>query len=180
MPRKKTKSFRRVLEPDLKYSNVLVTKMINKIMKDGKKRLAESLLYAALESVESRAKQPAVEVFETAIKNVSPAVQVKAKRIGGATYQVPMEVRGDRKIHLAMTWILNAARGKSGKGFDRLLADELLNAYNGTGDAIKKREDTHRMAEANKAFCSLRSLLAKKKDHKKTAHCAVFLVSLGP
>ena len=152
MPRKKTKSFKRALEPDLRYNNVLITKMTNKIMRDGKKRLAESLLYDALASAETKAKQPAVEIFEAAIKNVSPAVQVKAKRIGGATYQVPMEVRGDRKIHLAMTWILAAARGKSGKSFDQLLAEELLAAYNNTGDAIKKREDTHRMAEANKAF----------------------------
>ncbi len=152
MPRKKTKSFKRVVEADLRYNNVLVTKMINKIMKDGKKRLAETLVYSALESTEEKSKQPAVEVFEAAIKNVAPSVQVKAKRIGGATYQVPMEVRGDRKIHLAMTWILAAARTKSGKGFDQRLADELLNAYNNTGDAVKKREDTHRMAEANKAF----------------------------
>src|SRR5215475_1997837 len=103
MPRKKTKSFKRTLDPDLRYNNILVTKMVNKVMRDGKKRLAESLVYSALETVEAKAKQPAVEVFETAVKNVSPAVQVKAKRIGGATYQVPMEVRGDRKIHLAMT-----------------------------------------------------------------------------
>lgn len=152
MPRKATKSFKRVLTPDLKYTSVLVTKMTNKIMRDGKKRLAEALLYNALKTVEEKSKQPALEVFEAAIKNVAPALQVKAKRIGGATYQVPMEVRGDRKIHLAMTWILNAARNKSGKSFDLRLADELLNAYNNTGDAIKKREDTHRMAEANKAF----------------------------
>src|SRR5437899_434689 len=152
MPRKTTKSLKRVVLPDLRYNNVLVTKMTSKIMRDGKRRLAESLLYSALESVEAKAKQPAVEIFEAAIKNVAPAVQVKAKRIGGATYQVPMEVRGDRRIHLAMTWILDAARKKSGKGFDQLLADELLNAYNNQGDAIKKREDTHRMAEANKAF----------------------------
>ncbi len=152
MPRKKTKSFKRPLEPDMKYNSVLVTKMINKVMTDGKKRLAENLIYGALESAEAKAKQPAVEVFETAIKNVAPAVQVKAKRIGGATYQVPLEVRGDRKIHLAMTWMIGAARSKSGKGFDARLADELLNAFNNTGDAVKKREDTHRMAEANKAF----------------------------
>ena len=152
MPRKATKSFKRDLTPDLKYNSVLVTKMVNKIMRDGKKRLAETILYNALATVEEKAKQPAVEVFEQAVKNVAPALQVKAKRIGGATYQVPMEVRGDRKIHLSMTWILTAARNKSGKGFDQRLADELLNAYNNTGDAIKKREDTHRMAEANKAF----------------------------
>ena len=152
MPRKTTKSLKRIVEPDLRYNNVMVTKMINKVMRDGKKRLAEGLMYGALEFVEDKAKQPAVEVFETAIKNVAPAVQVKAKRIGGATYQVPTEVRGDRKIHLAMTWILAAANAKSGKGFDQRLGEELLNAYNNTGDAVKKREDTHRMAEANKAF----------------------------
>lgn len=152
MPRKKTKSLKRVVAPDLRYNSVLVTKMINKIMRDGKRRLAESLLYSSLEIVEEKLKQPAVEIFEAAIKNVGPAVQVKAKRIGGATYQVPMEVRGDRKIHLAMTWMLDAARKRSGKGFDERLADELMNAFNNTGDAVKKREDTHRMAEANRAF----------------------------
>ncbi len=152
MPRKTTKSFHRTLPPDLRYNNILVTKMINKVMRDGKKRIAESLVYSSLEAVEAKGKQPAMEIFEAAIKNVSPAVQVKAKRIGGATYQVPMEVRGDRKIHLAMTWILTSARNKSGRSFDIRLADELLSASQGQGDAIKKREDTHRMAEANKAF----------------------------
>ncbi len=152
MPRKKTKSFKRPIQADLKYQNVLVTKLINKVMRDGKKRLAETLIYDALAAAEEKAKAPAMEIFEGALKNVSPTVQVKAKRIGGATYQVPMEVRGDRKIHLAMTWILDAARAKSGKGFDERLADELMNAFNNTGDAVKKREDTHRMAEANKAF----------------------------
>ncbi len=152
MPRKKTKSFKRVLEPDVRYGNVMVAKLINKVMRGGKKRLAERLVYDALGAVEVKMKQPAIEVFDAAIKNVAPQVQVKAKRIGGATYQVPIEVRGDRKIHLAMTWILSAAQSKSGKPFDALLADELMNAYNNTGDAIKKREDTHKMAEANKAF----------------------------
>lgn len=152
MPRKKTKSFKRVLAPDVKYNNVMITKLINKVMESGKKRLAERLVYEALEICEAKAKQPAVEVFDTAIKNVAPLVQVKAKRIGGATYQVPIEVRGDRKIHLAMTWILGAANSKSGKGFGQRLANELLDAYNNTGDSIKKREDTHKMAEANKAF----------------------------
>jgi small subunit ribosomal protein S7 len=152
MPRKKTKSLKRQVMPDLRYNSVLVTKMTNKIMRDGKRRMAESLLYDALATVEEKLTQPALEIFEAAIKNVAPSVQVKAKRVGGATYQVPMEVRGDRKIHLAMTWILAASRKRSGKGFDQLLADELMNAFNNTGDAVKKREDTHRMAEANKAF----------------------------
>lgn len=152
MPRKKTKSFKRALEPDIRYQNIMVTKLINKVMTDGKKRLAERLVYAAFETAEEKIKQPATEIFEAAVKNVSPQVQVKAKRIGGATYQVPIEVRGDRKIHLAMTWILGAANAKSGRSFDQRLAEELMNAYNNTGDAIKKKDDTHRMAEANKAF----------------------------
>jgi small subunit ribosomal protein S7 len=152
MPRKKTKSFKRDIAPDIKYNNVLVTKMINKIMRHGKKRLAEQLMYDAMAEIEAKLKQEPLEVFEGAIKNVSPAVQVKAKRVGGATYQVPMEVRGDRKIHLAMTWILTAARSKSGRSFDKLLAQELMDAHNNQGDAMKKKEDTHKMAEANKAF----------------------------
>jgi small subunit ribosomal protein S7 len=152
MPRKKTKSFQRNIEPDIRYQSVLVSKMINKVMKNGKNRMAELLVYDAFAQVEAKTKQPPLEVFEAAIKNVSPALQVKAKRIGGATYQVPIEVRGDRKIHLAMTWMLAAANNKSGSGFDKRLADELMNAFNNTGDAIKKKEDTHKMAEANKAF----------------------------
>jgi small subunit ribosomal protein S7 len=152
MPRKKTKSFKRDITPDIQYQNVLVAKMINKIMRHGKKRLAEGLMYGAMDEIKDKLKQEPVEVFEQAIKNVAPQVQVRAKRIGGATYQVPMEVRGDRKIHLSMTWILIAARNKSGGSFDKMLARELMDAYNNTGDAIKKKEDTHRMAEANKAF----------------------------
>lgn len=152
MPRKKTKSFKRDLVPDIKYNSVMVTKMINKIMLHGKKRIAEGLIYNALESASEKLKVEPMEIFETAIKNVSPSVQVKAKRVGGATYQVPMEVKGDRKIHYGMTWILNSARGKSGKSFDKLLAQEFMDAYNNTGDAMKKKEDTHKMAEANKAF----------------------------
>lgn len=152
MPRKKTKSFKRTLDPDIRYQNVLVTKMVNKVMHDGKKRLAERLVYNAFDEIAAKTKNDPVEVFETAVKNVSPVLQVKAKRIGGATYQVPMEVKGDRKTHLALTWILTSARTKQGKSFDKLLADELMNAFNNTGDAVKKREDTHRMAEANKAF----------------------------
>jgi small subunit ribosomal protein S7 len=152
MPRKVTKSFKRHLEPDIKYNNVMVAKMINKIMRNGKKRLAETLVYDAFDVIAEKSKQDPLAVFESAIKNVSPQMQIKAKRVGGANYQVPVEVRGDRKTHLAMTWILDSARSKSGVSFDKRLADELMNAANNTGDAIKKREDTHRMAEANKAF----------------------------
>src|ERR1035438_2736439 len=135
MPRKTTKSLKRTIEPDVRYNNVLVSKLINKVMHDGKKRLAEQLVYSALEVAETKTKQPALEVFEAAIKNVSPQVQVKARRVGGATYQVPMEVKGDRKIHLAMTWILGAARARTGTSFDKLLAEELMNAFNSTGEA---------------------------------------------
>lgn len=152
MPRKKTKSLKRTVDPDIRYQNVLVAKMINKVMHDGKKRLAEQLVYGAFDVVAAKTKEEALPVFEAAIKNVSPVLQVKAKRIGGATYQVPVEVRGDRKVHLAMTWILAAANAKEGKAFDQRLADELMNAYNNTGDAVRKKEDTHKMAEANKAF----------------------------
>lgn len=152
MPRKTTKSLKRIIAPDARYNSVLVSKMINKIMTHGKKRLAEKLMYNALEEVAIKTKQDALEVFEAAVKNVSPQVQVKAKRVGGSTYQVPMEVRGDRKVHLSFTWILTAARNKSGRSFDKRLAIELIDAYNNTGDAMKKKEDTHKMAEANKAF----------------------------
>lgn len=152
MPRKKTKSLKRELPADIVYQNVMVTRMINKVMKDGKKRLAETLVYGALEEASQKAKKEPMEVFEMAIKNASPQVQVKSKRIGGANYQVPIEVRGDRKIHYAMLWILDAARNKSGKSFDHKLANELLDACNNTGEAIRKKEETHRMAEANKAF----------------------------
>lgn len=152
MPRKTTKALKRPVVPDIKYNNVLVTKMINKVMQRGKKRLAENLVYGSLDIIAAKSKSDPIEVFESAIKNVSPVLQVRSRRVGGATYQVPMEVRGDRKIHLALTWILIAARKKSGQSFDKMLADELLNAHNNTGDAIKKKEDTHKMAEANRAF----------------------------
>lgn len=152
MPRKKTKSLKRELPADIVHNNVMVTRMINKVMRSGKKRLAEKLVYDALKQAAEKSQKDPLEVFEGAIKNVSPQVQVKSKRIGGTNYQVPMEVKGDRKIHLAMTWILTSARSRSGKSFDQLLASELVDAYNNTGEAVKKKQDTHQMAEANKAF----------------------------
>ena len=152
MPRKVTKSLKRVLPPDRVYDSVLVTKMINKVMLNGKKRLAENLVYGAIEQAAAKTKKDPMDVFEGAIKNVSPQVQVRSKRIGGANYQVPMEVKGDRKVHYAMIWMLDSARNKKGKSFDRKLADELVAAYKNEGDAIKKKIDTHQMAEANKAF----------------------------
>lgn len=152
MPRKTTKSLKRVIPADTKYQNVLVQKTINKVMKDGKKRLAENLVYSAIESAAAKSKKEPVEILELAVKNVSPAVMVKSKRIGGANYQVPMEVRGDRKTHYALMWILDSARGKNGKSFDQKLSAELIAAANGEGDAMKKKQDAHQMAEANKAF----------------------------
>ena len=152
MPRKVTKSLKRILPADRVYDSVLVTKMINKVMWDGKKRLAENLVYKAMEQASIKTKKEPMEVFEGAIKNVSPQVQVKSKRIGGANYQVPIEVKGDRKVHYAMIWMLDSARKKKGKSFDIKLAAELVAAYNNEGDAVKKKQDTHQMAEANKAF----------------------------
>ncbi len=152
MPRKKTASLKRQLKPDLQYNSVLVTRMINKVMKEGKKRTAERLVYAALDQAATKAKKDPMEVFEGAVKNASPNVQVRSRRVGGANYQVPMEVKPDRKIHYAMIWMLDSARRKEGKSFDILLANELLDAYNNQGDAIKKKQDTHQMAEANRAF----------------------------
>lgn len=152
MPRKTTKSLKRIIPPDTKYNNVLVQKTINKVMHDGKKRIAEKLVYSAIEQAAVKSKKEPVEVLELAVKNVSPAVMVKSKRIGGANYQVPMEVKGDRKTHYALLWILDSARSKSGKSFDTKLSAELLAAANGEGDAMKKKQDAHQMAEANKAF----------------------------
>jgi len=152
MPRDPRKVEKRELKPDAKYNSVLVTQFINKIMLDGKKSIATCLVYDALKNVEESLKTDPLEVFETAVKNVSPQVQIKSRRIGGATYQVPLEVKGDRKTHYAFSWIRDAARARSGKSFDKCLADEIIDAYNNTGTAIKKKEDTHRMAEANKAF----------------------------
>lgn len=152
MPRKKTKSFKREIEPDITYNSILVAKMINKMMEGGKKRVAEKLLYEALDEIKQKTKKDPLEVFETAIKNASPVLQVRTRRIGGANYQIPVEVRGDRRSHYAMIWILDAARAMKGRAFDARLADELLNAYSNQGESIKKKEETHRMAEANKAF----------------------------
>lgn len=152
MPRDPKKVKRAQLAPDLKYKSILVTKIINKIMLDGKKTVATNLVYGALAQAEAKLNKPALEVLEQAIKNVAPVVQVKSRRIGGATYQVPMEVKGDRKLHYAISWVRDAARKRSGMSFDKALAAEIMDAYNNIGTAVKKREDTHKMAEANKAF----------------------------
>lgn len=147
---------KREIEPDLRYNSVLVARFINKIMKNGKKSLATRIMYQAMDIVQERARRPALEVLEEAVRNVSPLLEVKPRRVGGATYQVPVEVPPHRQVSLAIRWILEAARNRSGHSMAEKLAAELLDAVNKTGAAIKKREDTHRMAEANQAFAHYR------------------------
>ncbi|MBI2674707.1 MAG: 30S ribosomal protein S7 [Candidatus Yanofskybacteria bacterium] len=143
---------RAVIDPDVKYSDVLVAKFINKIMRDGKQSIARKIVYTALELSEKQTKKPALEVFKKAMDNVSPAVELRSKRVGGANYQVPVEVRPERRIALAIRWIVDSARSQKGKPMAEKLAGEFVNAFNNTGGAIKKRQDVQRMAEANKAF----------------------------
>ncbi len=152
MPRDPRKVAKRPIAPDARYKSVLVSEFINKTMLNGKKNLATKLVYQAFDNVQETLKADPLEVFETAVKNVSPQVQIKSRRIGGATYQVPIEVKGNRKVHYAFTWIRDAARSRKGKSYDKCLAEEIIDAYNSAGTAFKKKEDTHRMAEANKAF----------------------------
>lgn len=155
MPRSKTKSLRRKISPDRQWNSVLVQKTINKIMQDGKKSMAEHIVYQALDEVGKRAKADPLGVFEQAVKNVSPLLEVKSRRVGGATYQIPFEVKGERQTHLALMWLVAAARARRGKPMHIRLADEIMAAYEETGEAFKKKEDTHRMAEANRAFAHL-------------------------
>ncbi len=142
----------REIAPDNKYGSVLVAKLINYVMRDGKKSTATRVVYDALEIIEAEAGRGAVEVFDEALKNVMPAVEVKSKRVGGANYQVPMPVRGERKYALAYRWLLLAARGKKGRPMCEKLAEELMLAAKGEGEAVKKRAEVQRMAEANRAF----------------------------
>ncbi len=142
--------------PDARYSNVHVQMFINRVIKNGKKSLAASLVYDALALVEERTKKPAMEIFDLAIKNVSPMMEVKPRRVGGATYQVPMEVAPGRRFALATRWILQAARERGGRSFPEKLAGEFMDAANNAGAAIRRREETHKMAEANRAFSHYR------------------------
>jgi len=150
MARGKTK--KRELNPDAIYQSVLVSKLINHVMKRGKKTIAKKIVYRAFNIIKEKTKKEPLEVFELAIQNASPLLEIKPKRVGGATYQVPREVRGDRKLALAFRWIINAAQSKKGKPMHEKLAEELMLAAKNEGSAIKKKEDTHRMAEANRAF----------------------------
>jgi small subunit ribosomal protein S7 len=147
---------RRVVPPDARFHNVLVSHFINRMMYGGKKSTAQTIMYKALAMVEDRAKAEPIELFEQAIRNVTPAVEVKPRRVGGSTYQVPIEVEPARGISLATRWLLAAARSRGGHSMAEKLAAELLDAANGQGAAIKRKDETHRMAEANRAFASYR------------------------
>jgi len=152
MSRGTAKSKKRNIKPDEKFSNILISRLINYVMENGKKSVAEKIVYTAFEKAEKELKSSANDIFEQAIKNAGPIVEVRGKRIGGANYQVPVEVSRDRKIILAMRWIISSAKNKKGKAMADKLAEELISAYRGEGAAIKKKEETHKMAEANKAF----------------------------
>ena len=147
---------KRPVPPDAVYNSRLVSMTIRRIMKSGKKSVASRIIYDAFKIIEERTSTDPLEVFEKAVKNTTPLVEVKARRVGGATYQVPMEVRADRGTSLALRWLIRFARNRSGKSMSSKLANELMDAANETGNAIRKREETHKMAEANKAFAHYR------------------------
>jgi small subunit ribosomal protein S7 len=153
MPRKVTKSLQRRLNPDRKYQSVLVQRLINKSMLDGKKLVAERAVYSALEIAAKKLKsEDPLEVFEKALKNVQPSFEVKSRRVGGANYQIPFPIQGHRQNHYAYMWLVQAARSRKGMPYDQRLAAEIVDAHNEAGAAYKKKEDTHKMAEANRAF----------------------------
>jgi small subunit ribosomal protein S7 len=155
MPRR-ARSFKREISPDAKYRSATVSRLITKVMQRGKKRTAESIVYGALEKLGQHVSKDPVAALEQAVKNATPLLQVKPRRVGGATYQVPVEVATDRGLFLALTWLVSSARARKGKAMMEKLADELSEAFQGQGTTIKKREDTHRMAEANRAFAHYR------------------------
>jgi len=149
--RKKTAT-KRIPVPDPRYGDLLVSKFINSVLKKGKKHLARSIVYGAFEHIEQKTKQPGIEVFRKAINNVKPLLEIRARRVGGATYQIPTEVRSERSTALAFRWIINYASDRKDKSMALKLASEFMAAANNEGNAVKKKEDTHKMAEANKAF----------------------------
>jgi small subunit ribosomal protein S7 len=146
----------RVIIPDGKYNSKLVSKFIASIMRDGKKSVAEALLYGAFDITSDKTKEEPLKIFEKALENVKPLIEVKSRRVGGSTYQVPTEIRPSRRTALGIRWVISYARGRGEKGFGAKLAGELMDAANGRGASVKKREDTHKMAEANKAFAHYR------------------------
>jgi small subunit ribosomal protein S7 len=153
---RRAKPEEREILPDIRYNSVPVQTMVQHVLKRGKKSVALGLVYDAMDLIKERTQKSPLEVFETALKNVSPVMEVRPRRVGGATYQVPMEVSTDRRNTLAIRWILSAARDRSGKSFPDKLAGELIDAFNETGSAIRKRDETHKMAEANRAFSHYR------------------------
>ena len=153
---RRRRAVKRQIQPDPKFNSILVTKLVNMVMSKGKKSIAERIVYSAFEVIEQKTGKSALEVFKKALDNARPLLEVKARRVGGATYQVPIEIRQDRGTIVALRWIRNFARTRKGKPMEEKLAQELLDAYKGEGASIKKREDTHKMAEANKAFAHYR------------------------
>ncbi len=149
---RKRKSEKQFIKPDPKYNDVLVAKFINYMMWDGKKSTTRKMIYDTFDLIEQKTKKPAIEIFKKAVSNVQPLVEVRSRRVGGATYQVPMEVRPERRVALALRWIRNYSRDRKDKSMSAKLAAELMAAANGDGPSVKKKEDVHRMAEANKAF----------------------------
>ncbi len=147
---------KREVLPDAKFGDTVLTKFMNNLMLDGKKSVAEGIVYGALDRVEGKLKRAPVEVFHEALENIKPAVEVRSRRVGGATYQVPVEVRTERREALAIRWLIKASRSRNENTMEERLASELLDAVNSRGSAVKKREDTHKMAEANKAFSHYR------------------------
>lgn len=153
MPRKTTKALIRPAAPDRIYNSTMVAKFINRVMRDGKKQMAERLVYGGMQKAADKVKvQNPLEVFEQAMKNVQPHMETRSRRVGGANYQIPFEVKGQRQQHLTIMWFVAAARSRKGMSMEDRIALELVDAYNNTGEAVKKREDTHRMADANRAF----------------------------
>jgi small subunit ribosomal protein S7 len=155
MPRRHSPEKRQIL-PDPKYGDLVVAKFMNNVMMDGKKAVAESIVYGAFDVIYERTREDPVKVFKRALENVQPVVEVKSRRVGGSTYQVPIEVSHNRRIALSMRWILEYARKRGGKSMRDKLANEVIEASHGRGNAVKRKEDTHRMAEANKAFSHYR------------------------
>jgi len=155
MPRKR-RVVKRELMPDPKFSSILVTKFVNCLMRKGKKGITEKIFYDSIDIIQNKTKKSGMEIFKKAIDNVQPLLEVKSRRVGGATYQVPVEVRPRRKYALAIRWLINYAKNRHGKSMTEKLAAEIIDASNNVGGAIKKREDTHKMAEANKAFAHFR------------------------
>ena len=153
---RRTRPEERKVHADVRYQKVVISSFINRIMRRGKKSVATTLVYDALEIMGERTGKNPVDVFEQALKNVGPVMEVRPRRVGGATYQVPMEVPGSRRMTLAMRWVIDASKGRTGKSFAEKLSAELLDAYNNQGNAVRKREETHKMAEANRAFSHYR------------------------